>query len=203
MVGTSPAASAALRPEGAPCDNPAVSTPTTIRVAFTLEQCWHRVPGGTAVAALGMANALRSRGEVELVGVAAAHKDPAPEEWRPPIEVRHLPLPRPLLYESWHRLRWPPVQRATGEVSVIHATTIAMPPRSAPVAMTVHDLAFLHEPTHFTRRGLRFFNRGLDLALEQADVVVCPSEATRRDVLKAGFDEARTRVVPLGVDAPT
>ena len=177
-----------------------MSTPTTLPVAFTLEQCWHRVPGGTAVASLGMAKAIRSRGEVELVGVAAAHRNPAPAEWRPPIEVRHLPLPRPLLYESWHRLRWPPVQRATGDVSVIHATTIAMPPRSAPIVMTVHDLAFLREPAHFTARGLRFFNRGLELALDQADLIVCPSEATRRDALDAGFDRARTRVIPLGVD---
>ena len=36
--------------------------------------------------------------------------------------VRRLPLPRPLLYETWHALRWPPVERATGPVDVVHAT---------------------------------------------------------------------------------
>jgi glycosyltransferase involved in cell wall biosynthesis len=66
--------------------------------------------------------------------------------------------------------------------------------------MTVHDLAFVHEPAHFTARGMRFFKRGLELALAQADLVVCPSEATRRDCLRAGFEDTRTRVIPLGVE---
>ena len=118
------------------------------------------------------------------------------------MPVRHLRLPRPLLYESWHRVRWPRVESATGPVSVIHATTMAMPPRSVPIVMTVHDLAFLHEPSHFTSRGLRFFRRGLQLAVAEADAIVCPSEATRSDAIDAGFDAQRTRVISLGVDAP-
>lgn len=154
------------------------------------------------MAALGMAASLDERDDVQVVGVAAAHRAPAPRAWAPPIEVRHLPLPRPLLYESWHRFRRPAVERATGPVDVIHATTMAMPPRSVPVVMTVHDLAFLHEPAHFTARGMRFFERGLALALAEADLVVCPSDATRMDCVKAGFDPARLRVIPLGVDAP-
>lgn len=178
-----------------------MSTSPGLRVALTLEQCWHRVPGGTAVAALGMATSLKQRDDLDVVGVAAAHRGPAPSAWTPPIEVHHLPLPRPALYEFWHRLRRPAVERATGPVDVIHATTMAMPPRSVPVVMTVHDLAFLHEPAHFTARGMRFFKRGLDLALAEADLIVCPSEATRRDCIGTGFGEARVRVIPLGVDA--
>ena len=38
-----------------------------VRVAYTLEQCWHRVPGGTAVAAIEVARELKaSHPEVEL-----------------------------------------------------------------------------------------------------------------------------------------
>ena len=37
---------------------------------MTLEQCWHRVPGGTAVAALEVARCLAPRRDVTLVGVA-------------------------------------------------------------------------------------------------------------------------------------
>lgn len=171
-----------------------------LRVALTLEQCWHRVPGGTAVAAIGMARGLQELGTLSLIGVAAAHRSPAPSAWTPPVEVKHLPLPRPALYESWHRLRRPSVESATGDVSVIHATTMAMPPRTAPIVITVHDLAFLHEPDHFTSRGMRFFRRGLELALEEADHIVCPSEATRRDCEAAGFEPAKLSVIPLGVE---
>lgn len=170
------------------------------RVAFTLEQCWHRVPGGTAVAAIETARSLGHHTNVELIGVAARHRRPPPVPYTPPIQVAQLPFPRIALYESWHRLRVPRVQLATGAVDVVHATSIAIPPKSAPLVVTVHDLAFLHEPTYFTRRGLSFFMRGLLLAKRDADLVICVSEATRRDCLAAGFHPDRLVTIPLGVE---
>lgn len=172
-----------------------------MRVGVTLEQCWHRVPGGTAVAAVELTRALAERGDVELVGVSAWHRRARAAECAPPISVRALPLPRRALYESWHRLRWPAVQRATGPVDVIHATGVVMPPHTAPIVLTVHDLAYMHDPSHFTRRGLRFFDQALELARRDADLVLCSSDATRRDCITAGLRPERLRVVPLGVHA--
>ena len=171
-----------------------------MRVAYTLEQCWHRVPGGTAVAALALARALVPRPDIELVGVAARHRTPPPPEWRPPVAVRALPLPRLALYESWHLLRRPYVERATGPVDVIHATGIAMPPASRPIVLTVHDLAYLDYPQMFSRAGLRFFGRAFELALAEATLVLCSSLATLARCREAGFDDARLRHVPLGVE---
>jgi glycosyltransferase involved in cell wall biosynthesis len=170
-----------------------------LRVAITLEQCWHRVPGGTAVATLELAHALGRLEGLELIGVAAMHAREPEVAWRPAVPVKRLPLPRVALYESWHRFRRPTIQRWTGSVDVIHATAMPVPPRSAPLVLTVHDLAFLREPTHFTRRGNSFFRRGLELGLKDADLVLCPSMATMNDCLEAGFDEQRLRFVPHGV----
>ena len=170
-----------------------------MRVAMTLEQCWHPVPGGTAVAALELGRELATRPELELVGVSAAHRGPPPPAWRPPIETRPLPLPRIALYEAWHTLRRPRVERATGRCDVIHATGVAMPPRSAPIVLTVHDLAFLTYPEHFSRAGLHFFRRALALARREADVVLCSSEATLAHCVEVGFEPERLRHVPLGV----
>ena len=175
--------------------------PQDLRVAMTLEQFWHRVPGGTAVAAYETARSLK-RQEADVVGVAARHSEPLPERWAGVgVPIRHLPLPRSLLYESWHRLRWPRVERATGPVDVIHATTMAMPPKTSPLVVTIHDLAWLADPSHVTARGLRFFERGFDLAKKDADVVLCPSQATMEAVKSAGVDGRRLRLVPLGVSA--
>ncbi|MDQ3956846.1 MAG: glycosyltransferase family 4 protein [Actinomycetota bacterium] len=171
-----------------------------LRVALTIEQSWHDVPGGTAGAALGMGRALTATGAVDVAGVAARHRRPAPDPWAPSFRVHQLPLPRVALYESWHRLRAPSVERATGPVDVIHATAFPVPPRSRPLVVTIHDLAWLADPGNFTRRGVRFFRRGLDLARADADLVLCPSEATRGDCLRHGFEAGRVRVVPLGVD---
>ena len=177
-----------------------MNAPFNPRVAMTFEQFWHRVPGGTAVAASGMARALIGR-DLDLVGVAARHARPPPAEWMLPIPIEQLPLPRPLLYESWHRLRRPKVEVATGRVDLVHATTIAIPPRSVPLVVTMHDLAWIDNPSHFTARGVSFFRRGFDLVRSEADLVVCPSQATLDACAQHGIERERLRLVPLGVDA--
>jgi glycosyltransferase involved in cell wall biosynthesis len=175
-----------------------------VRVAYTLEQCWHDVPGGTAFAALGLARALTARADVSLLGVSARHRsEPAPP-FVPPIPVRPLPLPRRPLYEAWRRLGWPPVEHATGPVDVVHATTIIVPPRRAsPLVATVHDLAFVHDPQQFSRHGARAFMAGLDRVSRHADLVLCSSQATLDDAEAAGIAPERLRLVPLGIDPVT
>lgn len=170
------------------------------RVAVTVEQCWHRVPGGTATSILGTLTALGRRGGLELVGVAARHPEPPPAPFRPSVPVAHLSLPRLALYEAWHAVGWPAVERATGPVDVVHATAIAIPPTRAPLVVTIHDLAFLAEPTHATRHGNRFFRRGTELARRHARLVLVPSEATAAECRDAGFDPGRIRLVPWGVE---
>ena len=175
-----------------------MNAPSSLRVAMTLEQFWHRVPGGTAVAAYEMARAVVAH-DLDLVGVCARHRDLPPPQWMLPIEIEQLPLTRPLLYESWHRLRRPSIERATGPVDVIHATTMAIPPRSAPLVVTIHDLAWIDSPSHFTRRGVSFFRRGFELARNEADLVLCPSQATLATCAANGIEPDRLRHVPLGV----
>ena len=170
------------------------------RVAVTVEQCWHRVPGGTATSILATLAALQQRDDVEVVGVAARHCAPAPDPFVPPVPVRHLLLPRLALYEAWHGLRWPKVERATGPVDVVHATAVAVPPSRAPLVMTIHDLAFLADPSLVTRHGNRFFRRGTELARRHAKLVLVPSEATATECREHGFDPDRLRIVPWGVE---
>jgi glycosyltransferase involved in cell wall biosynthesis len=171
-----------------------------VRVAVTLEQCWHRVPGGVAAASIHASRALAARPDIEVVGVSARHRRPPPEPWVPPVPVRPLPLTRTALYESWHRARRPRVERATGPVDAIWVAGMAMPPPSAPLVVTVHDLAFLDERSAGSARGLRFFRRAVDLARRDATLVTCPSQATMADCEAHGFDPAKLRLVPWGID---
>ena len=170
-----------------------------MRLAVTLEQCWHRVPGGTATSVLRTVDALADRDDVEVVGVAARHGHPAPDPYAPGVPTWELGLPRRVLYESWHRLRRPRVERATGPVDAIWASAVAVPPRSAPLIVTVHDLAPLHHPEHHPRHARSFFERGFALARDEADLVCCPSRATIEDCEAHGFAPDRLRHVPWGV----
>jgi glycosyltransferase involved in cell wall biosynthesis len=77
-----------------------------------------------------------------------------------------------------------------------------VPPRSRPLVVTVHDLAFLHAPEHFTPRGNRYFRRALQVVRAEADAVVVPSQTTGDDCVAHGIDPERVHVVPHGVRVP-
>jgi glycosyltransferase involved in cell wall biosynthesis len=176
-----------------------VAVPKRLRVAYTLEQCWHDVPGGTAVAALEVARRLADRDDIELIGVAGRHRAQPDPAFRPPIPVRQLAIARPWLYETWNRFGRPMVESATGPVDVCHST-VAIPAGSrAPQVVTVHDVAFVEHPERFTRHGVRVMRAGLERC-RTAQRVLVPSEATCRDLLALGFDADRVQVVRWGVD---
>ena len=170
-----------------------------VRVAYSLEQCWHDVPGGTAVAAIEVARAMRDeRPDVELRGVAGRHDTAPAPRWAPPCEVHALPLAGGLLYESVLRVGRPRVERATGVVDVAHSTTLIPLPSRAPAVVTIHDLAFLRHPEFFTPRGNDVFRRALAVVRRRAALVLCSSAATMRDCVDAGIPAERCRVVQLG-----
>ncbi|MEO8162872.1 MAG: glycosyltransferase family 1 protein [Ilumatobacteraceae bacterium] len=179
----------------------ALGTMVGVRVGYTLEQCWHRVPGGTAVAALEVARAIPTgRSDVVLVGVAGKHSTPPAKAFVPPIEVQHLPVSGGLLYETSLRFGWPRIERTVGPIDLVHCTTIIPLATRGPMIATVHDCAFLHYPQFFTRRGNSVFRRSVQLLKKRAAMVLCSSSATVNDCLELGFSPDRVRHVALGVN---
>ncbi len=174
-----------------------------IRVGVTVEQSWHVVPGGIAVATVELLRALTARDGLDLVGVAAWHRRQPAAGLVPPVPIRRFPLPRLVLYESWQWLRTPTVERATGRVDVVHDAGYVVPPSKAPLVTTVHDLAFLAYPHHYTWHSRRVLLRGLELTRRHARLVMCPSLATKAACEDAGIGAERLRVVPLGVRLQT
>ena len=172
-----------------------------IRVAYALEQCWHRVPAGTAMSAIRAAVALGDVPGLELVGVAGRHRHLPEPSFQPPIAVRQLPLRGFLLYESWLRFGWPTVERATGPVDLVHCTGLIPPASRAPLVATLHDVAWRHRPDQFTRHGVRIFERSLVEMRRRARLVLCPSTATMLDAERAGIEVERLRLIPWGVEA--
>ena len=170
---------------------------------MTVEQSWQPVPGGTAASTNALLGELAGLPDLDVWGVAARHAAPAPVAWRPPVPVHHLPLPRPLLYRTWHAARRPPVHAGGGRrPDVVHATSPAVPPATVPLVATVHDLAFLDRPELYTRQGVRFLTRGTDLARQEAAAVVVPSRTVEAECRAAGFEPDRIHVVPHGVAVP-
>ena len=184
--------------------------PRPLSAALTVEQLWQPVPGGSGTYIRALAAALAERDDVSLTGVRARHSGNADSGRQGlPIDVVSSRLPRRALYEAWSMVRRPAVPlsdalRRSGQgYDVVHATTWAVPPRTRPLVVTVHDVAFLRSPEHFTRRGVAFFHRALDIVKAEADVVIVPSETTRLDCLDAGIRAERLRVIHHGTNPVT
>ncbi|WP_223145025.1 glycosyltransferase family 4 protein [Actinotalea subterranea] len=172
-----------------------------LAVAMTVEQCWQRVPGGSATYILELARALAERDDVTVTGISAAHRDPPRPELAPPVPVRASRLPRYALYRAWNAAGHPRAEGLVPGADVVHATTWAIPATRKPLVVTVHDVAFLRDPEHFTPRGVRFFTRALDRTRDEAAAVVVPSEATADDCVAAGIERSRVHVLPHGAPA--
>lgn len=167
---------------------------------MTVEQCWQRVPGGSGTYIRELAREYVGMPDLSVTGLTAWHPSSAHAPDGLALPLRRVPLPRRALYETWQRARLP---WCGGDHDVVHATTWAIPGRRVPLVVTVHDLAFLHDPAHFTPRGVRFFQRGLQITRDEATAVVVPSRATAEECIAAGIEEARLHVVPHGVRPAT
>ena len=176
----------------------------SVNVGMVVEQMWQPVPGGSGRYIVEVASRLAHCG-VRAVGISARHGSgaPTPGEVGLTIPVRASALPRRALYAAWDRLGAPGVDRllttASSAPDIIHATTWAIPPTSRPLAITVHDVAFLRDPDHFTAHGTAYFHRALEITRKRADAIIVPSQATADDCVEAGLDASLITVIPHGL----
>ena len=184
-----------------------------MRVAVNVEQLLYPSPGGigryTARLVMLLPRLYPSDGLATFCArhtpdeVAAALRAFSLDDVAPPVR---LPLPRPLLYDAWHVLGHPSLERlgrGLGPVDLVHAPSLAVPATaSAKLVVTVHDLAPVLFPTSFTARGRWFHRSGLRAAERRADLVIAVTQAAANEITSlARIPAERVRVVPHGVDS--
>jgi glycosyltransferase involved in cell wall biosynthesis len=182
-------------------------------VAINLEQLLYRSPGGIGryTARLAMVLPRLFPGD-EVLGFTARHPrrqiDAALAAFGlQGMNPSALPLPRPVLYEAWHRLAAPPLRLGAPRLrraDLVHAPSVAVPPRGrTPLVVTVHDAAPELFPEAFPPRGLRFHRAGIAAAAKRADLIITVSKAAAEEIVaQHTINRDRIRVVPNGVDAP-
>src|SRR5260370_42158078 len=138
-----------------------------MRLALNIEQLLHRPPGGIGRYTAQLARLLpepdSDGGErIEVIPFVARHRrgdiDTALGAFGlTDLDPVALLLPRPVLYDTWNVLGVPPLgllHPALRDVDVIHAPSLAVPPRSgARLVVTAHDAASLVAPDTYPRRG--------------------------------------------------
>ena len=171
---------------------------SSIKVAYLIEQCWHRVPGGTAVTAVNLAEEMCRLEGIDLVGIAANHRKNPKKLIPESMTIVNSKLPRQILYEMWNRFEIPKAENLVKSVDLVHASGGAVPSTDLPLVATIHDLSWREQNDWFPSRGKRFAEAWLDKT-RKAERIICPSITTFKDLVKAGFDEQIIRIVPLGV----
>lgn len=184
-----------------------------MRVAFNIEQLLHRPPGGIGRYTAELVRLLPEPGPgdtgIEIVPFVARHRQAAVATALgafgvPDADVVRLLLPRPVLYDTWNLLGYPPLgflHRNLRDLDLVHAPSLAIPPRSGvPLIVTVHDAAALVFPETYTRRGRWFHARGSAAAARRADLVIAPTHAAADEIAEhTPIPLDRMRVVPHGV----
>ncbi|CAM05646.1 glycosyltransferase involved in cell wall biosynthesis [Saccharopolyspora erythraea NRRL 2338] len=107
------------------------------------------------------------------------------------------PVPARVLRSMWSRGPLPPVELLAGTSDVVHGTNFVLPPSArAGGVVTVHDLAFLDEPSEAP--GLEALVRA---SVRRAAAVCTPTEAVADAVgTRLGVEQSKIVVTPLGVD---
>jgi glycosyltransferase involved in cell wall biosynthesis len=164
-------------------------------VALHVGQLLQRIPGGIGRYTRALIDELPRAG-VALSTFAAGDPSVALAESFPHfVELGHPYAP--VRYELWHRFRAP---RIRIQADVVHAPSMAIPPTGdRPLVVTVHDVAFLRHPELFTKRGVSFHTRGLELTRRDAAAIVTPSRFTHDELVREGFPPDRIHVIPHGI----
>ena len=83
----------------------------------------------------------------------------------------------------------------------IQSTPFLKKPKDIKLVITVHDLAFLLFPKHFTFKDRFLLNFHTKRAVQMADRIIVPSKATKNDIIKFyGVDGNKIKVIYHGVE---
>lgn len=104
-------------------------------------------------------------------------------------------LPPTITDLLWNKLHVGSIERFIGSVDVFHSSDWAQPPGEAKMVTTVHDLSPILYPEYTSKKVAEVHKRRLFWVQKEVDLIIAPSQATKSDLIKLGFDPARIHVV--------
>lgn len=175
-----------------------------LRLGVDLTACW-RKRVGMVTFGLGITEGLLQVDPDLSLVLFCSRERPSALRIAPQDERRVGALLSPLRHEVPQKLRWLPGAETEAQVDAMLYPYWPPPPRrraGAPPAVTmVHDLAFRIRPDEVPWQQRLYLGSLMPPAVRQAAAILCPSEATRRDLLEtfpAEGLERRVTVVPEG-----
>ena len=105
------------------------------------------------------------------------------------------PLPPTILDILWNRLHVLNIESIIGDIDVFHSSDWVQPPTKALKVTTVHDLVPILYPEWSHPRLVKVHKRRLQKVKNCVDRIIVPSDTTKKDLVKLGFDEGKMKVI--------
>ncbi|MDP3941290.1 MAG: glycosyltransferase [bacterium] len=117
------------------------------------------------------------------------------------VLLQHVPLPSSAMNLLWNKLHIIPIEQFIGEVDIFISSDWTQPPvRVAKNATILYDLIVYKYPEETDVSIVQTQRRRLRWVKEECDLVLCISEATKKDAIEIlKLPEEKLRVVYPGI----
>lgn len=95
----------------------------------------------------------------------------------------------------WNKLHILPIEKFVGKVDIFHSSDWAEPPAYASKVTTIHDLSPILYPEYSHPKIVETHKRKLEWVCRESAIIIVPSTQTKSDVIKAGVNEEKIRVI--------
>lgn len=117
------------------------------------------------------------------------------------VKIKTFWFPPSLLDILWNRLHIFPIEWLIGDVDVFITSDWTEPPtRMAKKATILYDIIVYKYPNETDRKIVETQKRKLKWVKKESDIILCISEATKRDAMEIlGIEENRLKVIYPGI----
>ena len=117
------------------------------------------------------------------------------------LKVRVFKFPPLFLDFLWNRLHLVPIEWFIGEIDLFISSDWTEPPViNAKKATILYDLIVYKYPKETDKKIIATQRRKLNWVKEESDIILCISEATKKDAVEVlSIEEKRLRVVYPGI----
>lgn len=110
-------------------------------------------------------------------------------------QTKIFPIPPRLADIVWNKLHILPIENLIGKVDLVHTSDWAEPPSKISKITTIHDLVALKFSKITPKIIVETHKERLKWVSKESKIIICPSIATKDDLIELGFDESKIRVI--------
>lgn len=112
------------------------------------------------------------------------------------FEFKVIPVPPTALDFFWNVVHRIPIEKFTGKLDVYHSSDWAQSPSGAFNVTTIHDLSPIKFRAQTSPKIYNVHKRRLAETRSHVQKIIVPSESTRGDLIKLGFEASRICTIP-------